>query len=59
MKAEYKERALSNLDSIEKRATTLNNMLEGREPANQQRAITISKEILRLVELTKNIVDIS
>jgi hypothetical protein len=59
MKAEYKERALSNLDSIEKRATTLSNMLEGKEPANQQRAITISKEILRLVELTKNIVDIS
>ena len=59
MKAEYKERALEQLNGIEKRANTLVNMLEGKEPANQQRAITITKEILRLVELNRNIVDIS
>lgn len=59
MKAEYRERALEQLNGIEKRANTLVNMLEGKEPANQQRAITITKEILRLVELNRNIVDIS
>ena len=59
MKAEYRERALDQLNGIEKRANTLVNMLEGKEPANQQRAITITKEILRLVELNRNIVDIS
>lgn len=59
MKTEYKEKALNQLDGIEKRANTLINMLEGKEPADQKRAITLSKEILRLVELNKNIVDIS
>lgn len=59
MKPEYRERALEQLNGIEKRANTLVNMLEGKEPANQQRAITLSKEILRLVELNRNIVDIS
>jgi len=59
MKPEYRERALEQLNGIEKRANTLVNMLEGKEPADQQRAITLSKEILRLVELNRNIVDIS
>lgn len=59
MKPEYREKALEQLNGIEKRANTLVNMLEGKEPANQQRAITLSKEILRLVELNRNIVDIS
>lgn len=59
MKTEYKEKVINQLDGIEKRANTLVNMLEGKEPADQKRAITLSKEILRLVELNKNIVDIS
>lgn len=59
MKGEYKQKALEHLNAIEKRTQTLSNMLEGKEPADQQRAITISKEILRLVELNRNIVDIS
>jgi len=59
MKGEYKQKALEHLNAIEKRTQTLSNMLEGKEPADQQRAIKISKEILRLVELNRNIVDIS
>ena len=59
MKGEYKQKALEHLNAIEKRTQTLSNMLEGKEPADQQRAITLSKEILRLVELNRNIVDIS
>lgn len=59
MKPEYRERALEQLGGIEKRTNTLVNMLEGKEPANQQRAITLGKEILRLVELNRNILDIS
>ena len=59
MKPEYRERALEQLNGIEKRANTLVNMLEGKEPADQKRAITLSKEILRLIELNRNIVEIS
>jgi hypothetical protein len=59
MKAEYKERALEQLSGIEKRANTVLEMMEGKQPANQQNAIKLTKEILRLVELNKNIVDIS
>jgi hypothetical protein len=59
MKAEYKERALEQLGGIEKRANTVLEMMEGKQPANQQNAIKLTKEILRLVELNKNIVDIS
>lgn len=59
MKAEYKERALEQLNGIEKRANTVLEMMEGKQPANQQNAIKLTKEILRLVELNKNIVDIS
>jgi hypothetical protein len=59
MKPEYKEKALDNLNGINNRIESVLKMLEGREPANQQRAIGLSKEIKRLIELTQNIVDIS
>jgi len=59
MKPEYREKALEQLNAIEKRANTLSNMLEGKEPADQQRAIKLAKEILRLSELNRNILDIS
>jgi len=59
MKPENRENALEQLNAIEKRANTLSNMLEGKEPADQQRAIKLAKEILRLSELNRNILDIS
>lgn len=59
MKGEYKEKALEHLNAIEKRTNTIVNMLEGKEPADQQRAIKLAKEILRLSELNRNILDIS
>lgn len=59
MKPEYKERVTSNLESISKRATILIEMMEGKQPADQVRAIKLTKEIKRLVELSENIVDIS
>jgi protein subunit release factor A len=59
MKPEYKEKVVSHLDSIEKRVTVLNEMLEGKQPADQKRAIQITKELARLTELSKTIIDIS
>jgi hypothetical protein len=59
MKPEYKEKALDNLNSIDSRIESILQMLEGKEPANQQRAISLSKEIKRLIERTQNIVEIS
>ena len=50
---------VSHLDSIEKRVTVLNEMLEGKQPADQKRAIQITKELARLTELSKTIIDIS
>lgn len=59
MKPEYKEKVVSHLDSMEKRITVLKEMLEGKQPADQKRAVHITNELLRLNELSKTIVDIS
>jgi hypothetical protein len=59
MKPEYKEKALGNIEAIEKRIVVIREMMEGKQPANQQRAIILAKEIEKAVELTRNIVDIS
>lgn len=59
MKHEYKEKVLTHIESIEKRIIILNEMLEGKQPADQKRAIVLTKEINRLTELTRNIIDIS
>lgn len=59
MKPEYKEKVVSHLDSTEKRITVLKEMLEGKQPADQKRAIQITNELLRLNELSKTIIDIS
>ncbi len=59
MKPEYKMRAQENLEAIEKRATVIDEMLNGQRPVNEEEAKRVTKEIVRLVELTKNIVDLS
>lgn len=59
MKPEYKERVTSNIEAITKRANIVLDMMEGRQPAEQDRAIKLMKEIKRLAELSNDIVDIS
>ena len=59
MKPEYKMRAQENLEAIEKRAKVIDEMLNGQRPVNEEEAKRVTKEIVRLVELTKNIVDLS
>lgn len=59
MKFEYKEKALNHLEAIEKRAVVVEEMLEGKRPVSQDQAKKATQEILRLVELARNIVDIS
>jgi len=59
MKHEYKEKVLSHLEGIEKRIKIMNEMLEGNQPSDKQRAITLTREMIRLTELSKDIIDIS
>ena len=59
MKPEYKMRAQENLEAIEKRAKVIDEMLNGQRPVNEEEAKRVTKEIVRLVELTTNIVDLS
>jgi hypothetical protein len=59
MKPEYKEKALSYMDGINSRTKTIQEMLEGKRPSNQSDAIRLTKEIERLLEQARNIVELS
>lgn len=59
MKPEYKEKALENINGINNRIETIKGMMEGTQPANQQEAIRLAREIQRLLELTSNIVELA
>jgi protein-arginine kinase activator protein McsA len=59
MKPEYKEKALSYIDGIANRTKTIQEMMEGKRPANQEQAIRLAMEIQRLLEQTQNIVELS
>jgi hypothetical protein len=59
MKPDYKEKVLSNFESVEKRLTILTEMLEGRRPSSDKEAKFHLTEIERLIENSRTIVDIS
>lgn len=59
MKPEYKEKALENINGINNRIETIKGMMEGTQPANQQEAIRLAREIQKLLELTSNIVELA
>jgi hypothetical protein len=59
MKPEYKEKALSYMDGIQNRTKTIQEMLEGTRPSSQSDAIRLTKEIERLLEQARNIVELS
>jgi hypothetical protein len=59
MKPEYKEKALSYMDGVENRTKTIQEMLEGKRPSNQADAIRLTKEIERLLEQARGLVELS
>jgi hypothetical protein len=59
MKPEYKEKASSYIDGINNRTKVIQEMLEGKRPANQEQAIVLTLEIQRLLEQTQNLIDLS
>jgi hypothetical protein len=59
MKPAYKEKALNHIEGIENRLNTIQEMLEGKRPSNQSDAIKLANEIQYLLNLSKNIVELS
>jgi hypothetical protein len=59
MKPEYKEKALSYMDGVENRTKTIQEMLEGKRPSSQSDAIRLTKEIERLLEQARGLVELS
>lgn len=59
MKPEYKEKALSYMDGVENRTKTIQEMLEGKRPSSQADAIRLTKEIERLLEQARGLVELS
>jgi hypothetical protein len=59
MKPEYKEKALSYMEGVQNRTKAIQEMMQGKRPANQEQAIRLTMEIERLLEQTKNIVELS
>jgi len=59
MKPAYKEKALNHFEGIENRLNTIQEMLEGKRPSNQSDAIKLANEIQYLLNLSKNIVELS
>jgi hypothetical protein len=56
MKPEYKEMVLSHLDGIENSNKVIQEMLEGKRPSNQKDAISLTKKIDKLLELSRNLI---
>ena len=59
MKPEYKEKALSYMDGVQNRTKTIQEMLEGKRPSSQVDAIRLTKEIERLLEQARGLVELS
>ena len=50
MKPEYKEKALSYMEGVQNRTKAIQEMMQGKRPANQEQAIRLTMEIERLLE---------
>jgi hypothetical protein len=59
MKEVYKEKVLSHFDGIDMRIGKLEDMLQGRYPSNHEDRIRLIREIHQLLELSKNLVEVS
>jgi hypothetical protein len=56
MKPEYIEMVLSHLEGIENSNKVIQEMLEGKRPSNQRDAISLTKKIDKLLELSRNLI---
>jgi hypothetical protein len=59
MKSEHKERLLSYLEGIGNSSKMIEMMLSGNKPADTELALDLTRQIERLLELSKTIADIS
>lgn len=59
MKNEYKERALENINNINKRVTILLEIVDRKRASNDKEMIQMLNEIHRLTEQTSNLIDVS
>jgi hypothetical protein len=59
MKPEYKERLLSNIDTIKKRIDILNEMVNRTRPSSDQEVRQHLMGITKILENTENLIDVS
>lgn len=59
MKEAYKEKVLSHFDGIDLRISKLESMLKGEYPSNNEDRIRMIRESRQLLELSKNLVEVS
>lgn len=59
MKPEYKYRTTELLNGVDSKISKILNMLEGKQPANTEDAISLCNQIKKTIETVTNIIDIS
>jgi len=59
MKPDYKEKVLSNFEAMDRRLFILTEMLEGKRPSSDKEAKFHVSELVRLVENSRIIIDVS
>lgn len=59
MKQEYKDRVISNLESINKRVNDIKNMIDGTVPPNDRIVYQHILEIQKMIENSEILVDAS
>jgi len=59
MKPEHKEKLLTQLEGIENSNKMLSDIINGAKPGGKETAIELTRKIGRLLELSRNIVDIA
>jgi hypothetical protein len=59
MKPEYKYRTTELLNGVDSKISKILNMLEGKQPANTEDAISLCNQIKKTIETVNNIIDIS
>ena len=59
MKIEHQNKALTHIEALENHNKVIRGMLDGSRPANQQEALRLTNQIERLLQLTKNLVELA
>ena len=59
MKPEHKQKLLSHLEGVENSSKMIQQMLDGTKPANQETALQLTRNIDRLLEMSRTIVELA